>query len=168
MAKKIMLIVLFVAGVFTLKAQQYLVTLKEQGTKMANSAVTGDYKTLLKYTHPKVIQAMGGTSKAYQIIANGMDKLKASGAEFEKASVGDHQQLIVGKTNIQCLITQNLSMKIQGNNIQTVTYLFCITYNGGKDWYFTDVGRGNDVQVRRLLPEMNPKIVVPKSDKKTN
>ena len=168
MVKKITLIVFLVTSAVAVKSQQYLISLKEQGNKMANAAVTSDYKTLLRFTHPAVIKMMGGAEKAQQVIAKGMNAAKASGVSFEKAGVGAPQQLIVGKTNIQCLMPQTVEMKMGYNKIESVTHLFCITYNSGKDWYFVDVGRGNEAQVRKLLPEMSAKLVVPKTATKAN
>jgi hypothetical protein len=168
MGKKIILFFILLSFGLTLQAQQYLTTLTIQANKMANAVVKGDYVTLLKYTHPKVITMMGGKEKANMILKQGMEKLKTSGATLEKTTIGKSQQIIVSKSNIQGLVPQTTDITVMGTKIHSVSYLFCITYNGGKDWYFLDTGNLNEAKLRQMIPEMNAKLVIPKLERTMN
>jgi hypothetical protein len=165
MGKKVILFFISLSFCLTLQAQEYLTTLNSQANKMVSAVIKGDYVTLLKYTHPKVITMMGGREKANTILKQGMEKLKTSGATFEKAAIGKPQQVMVSKSNIQCLVPQISDITVMGTKIHSVSYLFCITYNAGKDWYFLDTGNSNEDKVRKMIPEMNAKLVIPKSER---
>lgn len=166
MDKKIkVLLVLLVGFVQFSFAQSYLAEINKQATQMLSCFKTGDYACLLRYTHPKVVTAMGGQKSAVEKLSKQMKEMKDSGAEFSHVSVEPVLQHLVSEKTIQCIVPQIVEIKFQGQTVKARSFLFGITYNNGKNWYFIDVGRQPEAQMRKLLPEMSKKIVLRKEEK---
>jgi predicted Holliday junction resolvase-like endonuclease len=68
--------------------------LKKQATEMAESFMLSDYKTLVKYTYPKVVQMMGGEQKMLNSINEGLTEMKEQGYIIKSVQVGLTDQCI--------------------------------------------------------------------------
>lgn len=168
MGKKLNFIILLVGLTINLKAQVYLDNLYKQANEMTTAVSKGDYATLMKYTHPKIIKRMGGDGKAIVTLKQTMTGLKQQGFQFDKITIGKVVQTIKSQKDIQCIVPQILDLKFGGKTIHSNSYLFCISYDGGKKWYFLDTGTTQEVQLRQMFPEINPKLIIPKSNKIIN
>lgn len=149
-------------------AQSYMAGLNKQANQMITCFKAGNYGCLLDYTHPKIVKSMGGAKTAEKTLSDGIGKMKAQGAEISKVTLQPvKQHLISGKT-IQCIIPQLVEVKYQGQSIKSKTYLFGITYNNGKNWYFVDTGSQTEEKMRQFMPEMSKKILIPKAERSFN
>lgn len=61
----------------------------------ASSTLSGDFKTLIKYTHPKVITFMGGEEKALNVIKSSFASMTEQGFVFEKADVLNVSDIVI-------------------------------------------------------------------------
>lgn len=145
------------------KAQVYLDSLNKQGNEMVNAAVNGDYKTLLKYTHPKIIKIMGGNDQALITLKQTMNALKEQNFIIQKAGIGKIVQMIKTKKNFQCIIPQTVTLKLQNKTAESNNFLFAISYNNGLRWYFLDTGGASENQIRKIFTEMDKNLIIPKS-----
>lgn len=168
MGKKLIFICLLIGLTLNLKAQVYLDNLYKQANEMATAVSKGDYKKLLKYTHPKIIKQMGGTEKATQTLKQAMVGMKQQGLQFDKVSIGKVVQTIKSTKDLQSIVPQIIDMKFGTKTIHSNSYLFCISYNAGKNWYFLDTGTTQEVELRKMFPEISTKLVIPKSNKVIN
>lgn len=159
MVKKIILFAFFVCIYTASKAQVYLDNMYKQANEMATATLKGDFVSLLKYTHPTVIKTMGGEQKATATIKEGTQKLKETGVKFKKVAIGKVTQCIVSKANIQCVVPQIIDIEMMQQIIHSTSYLLGISYDGGKKWYFVDAN--NSEKLRKMLPEMDKKLVIP-------
>lgn len=131
---------------------------------MANAAVKGDYNTLFKYTHPAIINSMGGKDQALASLKQGLAMLKSSSFSIKSIKIGKVTQSIVGKANIQCIVPRIMDMRVSGVDAHSNDYLFGISYDGGKNWQFIDTGSSTPEKLRKLLPEIDKKLTIPKSN----
>ncbi len=168
MVKKIIFVILFIGSTSNLKAQVYLNNLYKQANEMAVSLPKGDYKTLMKYTHPTIIKKMGGIEKAISTLKKGMTTMQQQGFQINKVTIGKVTQTIKSQKDIQCIVPQILDLKFGGQSVHTTSYLFCISYDGGKRWYFLDAGTMPEAQLRQTFPEISSKLIIPKSARATN
>jgi hypothetical protein len=168
MGKKLIFICLLIGLTTNLKAQVYLGNLYKQANEMAISVSKGDYKTLLKYTHPKIIKMMGGNEKASATLKQTMTQLKQQGFQFDKITIGKVVQTIKSQKDIQSIVPQILDLKFGTKTIHSNSYLFSISYDDGKNWYFLDTGTTQEAELRKMFPEISTKLVIPKSNKIIN
>lgn len=168
MGKKLIFICLLIGLTANLKAQVYLDVLYKQANEMALSVSKGDYKTLMKYTHPKIVKMMGGNEKAISTLKQTMLGMKQQGLQFDKINIGKIVQTIKSPKDIQAIVPQILDMKFGAKTIHSNSYLFCISYDAGKNWYFLDTGTTQETELRKMFPEISSKLVIPKSNRTMN
>lgn len=164
MDKKIILLILLFVGLHTTsQAQVYLDNMYKQANAMARAAIKGEYATLLQYTHPTIIKTMGGKDQALATLKQGIAALKSSRFAIKKVEIGKVTQSIVTKENIQCIVPQIMDIEVSGVKAHSNNYLFGISYDGGKNWYFMDTAASTPEKVKKLFPEINKNLVIPKS-----
>lgn len=161
MGKKIILLALFVCAQLAGHAQAYLNNLYKQADEMVKATMKEDYQTLVKYTHPNVIKQMGGEQKAVATLKNGMQKMKTGNLKFKNMTTGKATQCVSTKNSIQCVVPQNVDVSFGTQAVHTAGHLFCISYDGGKKWYFFNAN--NTASIQKFLPEIDKKIVVPEA-----
>jgi len=169
MGKKIIFsILLLLSFGFSAKAQEYLDSIKSQSTQMVNAFSKGDYGKLLEFTHPSIIKIMGGKETATKLLDTALHQLKESGITVEEAKVGDIIQSLKSNDTIQCMLPQYLKMKMGDKFYSSKNYLFGISYNNGKRWYFIDTNGGTEESIRKMIPEISKEIVFLEAEKSFN
>ncbi|QPH41598.1 hypothetical protein [Pedobacter endophyticus] len=166
MGKKIsILILLFIVSTsIAVKAQPYLDNLNKQANDMLVAFQKGDYNTLLRYTHPKIIEDFGGQKKALKTIKIAIETLRNQKVQIKKVILGKPTQIITDEKTIQCVMPQNMEMQIDETIAKSTVYIFGISYNGGNTWYFVNADSEKEESLRTKIPEMNKHIVIPKSE----
>lgn len=161
MGKKIILLLLLTCAYVSSQAQASLDNMYKQANEMAAATIKGDYATLIKYTHPAVVKMMGGQQKAVATLEQTTAKMKDTGFKFKKAAIGKATQTIASKANIQCIVPQILDIEMMQQTIHATSYLLAISYDQGKKWYFVEAK--NPESLRKIIPEMDKKLVVPQA-----
>lgn len=161
MGKKIVLLALLVCAQLAGHAQAYLNSLYKQANEMAKATLKEDYLSLMKYTHPSVVKAMGGEQKAAATLKEGMQKMKNGNLKFKNMTTGKATQCITTKNSIQCVVPQEVDVSFGTQAVHTAGHLFCISYDSGKKWYFFNAN--NTASVQKFLPEIDKKIVIPEA-----
>lgn len=164
MGKKIKILTFLFFFSVTVNAQVYLDSLKKQANNMIIAVKKGNFNTVLNYTHPKIIMAMGGNEKALQTVKTAMNILKKQKIVISSISVGPIVQSLINEETIQCIIPQFVEVRMNGKISKSKNYLFCISYNHGKKWYFLDTAPLKGVDIRTIIPEASKDIKIPKSE----
>lgn len=136
--------------------------IKQAAELMAKATLKGDYKTLAKYTHPKVVKMMGGREKMVTILSSAINQMKSQGITFEDATVGDPQKIITVGTELYTVLPQRIVMKVNGQTISNASTLLANSSDKGKTWYFTDAGGMTDQQIKQLFPGVLGKLTINK------
>lgn len=145
------------------KAQPYLDSLNHQANRMLAAFTHGDYKTLLNFTHPKVVQFMGGKTAAESSLKASMQSLSATGFSFTDVKLGQPSPVIKKGQNYQCILPQFSKINHDGKALINKSNLLCISNNGGKNWYFINVDKSKASQLKMLIPELSPELIIPDS-----
>ncbi|MDY0905860.1 hypothetical protein [Pedobacter sp. CFBP9032] len=163
MDKKIrVLAVLFLfIGCVSAKAQIYLDSLNSQSKAMLLAFRGNDFNGLLTYTHPKIILIMGGVDSALTTLKMGVKIIEESGLSYVDIKNEKPEQLFQSGQLVQCLLPQTSDVMIKDKKIKAISYLLCISYNGGKNWYFINANKEKETQLKKLIPEINKKLVIP-------
>lgn len=148
----------------TASAQVYLDSLYKQANSMLSAFKAGDHKTLLHYTHPNLIEYMGGSVKALEILRMATETLETRKVNIKKAEMGKITQNVLYNKTIQCVIPQIMEMQVGETNAKSISYIFCISYNEGKEWYFINADKEKEKSLRNLIPGISDKIIIPESE----
>lgn len=157
-----LLVLLVTAFVFDSTAQQQQNQIKIMAEHMAKATLSGDYKTLAKYTHPKIVKMMGGQDNMIATLSDTFKKMHSQGYMFENATVGTPGKVVTVGKELYAVVPQRIQMKANGMSISTTTSLLANSADNGKHWYFTDAGSMTDEQVKKLFPGLSGKLVIPK------
>ena len=150
---------LFVFSARVVAQDQIKENIKAEAEKMMSAFKTNNYSILVKYTHPKIIDLMGGPEEAPKLIKQSLEGIE--GLESIEASVGEVLQLVDNGNEMQTVITKFLVLKMQGMTYSSKNHLIGISADKGKNWTFFDGnGFGEDL-IREMFPNLSKDLVIP-------
>lgn len=141
---------------------QSTVKLKSTAELLAKATVASDFKTVVKYTYPKVVKAMGGPDKIIAVMNKGFQDMKSQGAAFKDAIIGEPGQILTGRTEFYSVVPLKLIMESNGEKFYTTSSLLAISADKGKNWTFIDAGNMTKAQLKQFFPEVYTKLIIPK------
>ncbi len=144
----------------TLFAQSTAV-LKKQATIVSDALVSGDYSTVVNYMYPKIVQNAGGKQKMLQLLTGAMMQMKATGATFQSATIGEPGKFYKAGREIHCLVPENIRVKTANGSFATQSNLLAVSQNGGKSWTFTDLNKATIDKIPQLFPYFNKDLRLP-------
>ena len=165
MNKTYLLIVLFLCS--SLGFAQDKATLKEMAlkdVKTTSEATLGkDYKTVLKHTHPNVIELMGGNEKALELVEATFKSINEQGIVFEKAEIISVSDVIFEQDEYRCLVEGFNQMKMPGMRIKSTSYLLGFYDAEDKIWFFIEADKmNNKALAEKLFPGFETSFEIPK------
>ncbi|NER14209.1 hypothetical protein GWK08_12215 [Leptobacterium flavescens] len=168
--KKITLLLLFLAVSFA--TAQTTKELEESALRDAKAAADAtlkfDFENVLKYTHPKIIEASGGKDALINVLESTFATMKSQGFVFEKAEVNGVSNVVFEQDEYRCIIEGYNQMKLDGKRISSKSYLFGFYNKEQKHWYFLEAARLKNAQlVSVLLPDFKTDIEIPEDEIKT-
>lgn len=121
-----------------------------------------DFDAFSAYTYPKILEMMGGRQKMVQTLKKGADDMAAEGAGFTNFTFGKPSPIIHTGDELQCTLPQTIEMKVSKGRLVTESTLIAISSDNGKTWYFMDTSGKNIDELRKILPNLSPQLVIPK------
>jgi hypothetical protein len=141
---------------------------KAQAQKMAAALVKGDYPTFVHFMNPAIIRMIGGEAAMKKQMATLDSTMKKQGATFGKIVIGDATKIVSSGKELQCTVSQESEILAKGGSMKTKSTLIAISADGGKTWTFLDTVNKDLTAVRQLLPNLNPAISFPPSQRVLN
>ena len=103
----------------------------------ANKAVIDrDYATFAKYTHPKILEMLGGEQKFKDMTEKSAKQMEADGAKFIAITNGEPGKIITKDGELQSTLPQTIEIKIPQGKVKTKTTLIAVSKDNGKNWVF--------------------------------
>ena len=127
----------------------------------------GKYDVILDHTYPAALAVFGGREKMLSMLNSAMTQAKARGMAFEKAEVGSPGKFYKAGTEIQCILPENMTVKLNNGHAVNHTFLLAISKDHGKKWYFLDLNEGSLKHLHQVVPNLNPNMVIPEAIKPT-
>ena len=159
--KAALLALFLIIGAGRCGAQDTAAHVKQEAQKCANAAIESDYDAVVKYTHPRVMTAMGGKDAMIASMKKFSREIKAQGISLKSAQTGEpeppHQ---VGSWLIS-LVPQKVVLKMPKGQTVSDSYLLGISEDQGKHWVFVDLSNVNTDQLGQMFPELKGQVQVP-------
>ena len=133
----------------------------EQAELTAKALLNDDYETLIRFTHPKVIELVGGRDKMISLIKKGKIEMGQQGISFDKVTIGTPTKTVVAGDEIHCLIPQTIYMKVPKGKMKSETQLLAVSRDKGTSWYFIDTVNLNKDNIKSVLPNYNFDLTLP-------
>jgi hypothetical protein len=162
-------LLLLVVGSFSSYAQKsntentVLVTeIKKESKAMADAFIKEDYKAFVKFTHPTLMQLMGGESKMIATLTKTINDVKNQGVSFLNITFDNPTKIIKIKNELQCTIEQHLTAKVPNGNTTNSSTLIAVSLDNGKKWFFIDTTNKDISQIKKVFPNLSPEIIINK------
>jgi len=160
------LLLVFSSSFFFAQTNEVLKERALRDAKIASKAtLEGDYKTVLKHTYPTVVEMMGGTAKATEIIKSMFAEMGEQGFVFEKADVQFVSDVVFEQNEYRCYTQSMNVMKMNNMRINSKSYLFGF-YDAEKEyWYFVEAAKMKNTELMdQLFPDFQTNMLVPEAE----
>ncbi len=155
--KKVKAIQLILLGLLLLMPghAQFAERIKEEAEGCAKALLTGNYERVVDLTHPRVVKASGGRQKMIETLRNGLAELRRDGFDFHKVTFGKALNPMKAGNSLVSRIPQTVVMKTPSGQLQRQTSLMALSEDGGKTWFFADLGQITKKQFGEFFPELD-------------
>lgn len=165
MRKKVLILFILFALPFITQAQQndavIVKNMLEQANDMGKKFIAKDYKAFLKYSHPLVIQSMGGEKTVYDQTIADLKALQEQEITFLSINFGVPSKIVSVGDERQSVIPELIEMRVPGGKLTNTASMLAISPDKGANWYFVDTGGHNLVNMQLLLPSLSNELIIP-------
>lgn len=142
-------------------SQEAVVTIKQEAQKCARALLAADYDSVVAYTHPRIVKAMGGKEAMLATLKQGMAQMKAGGASFLDVTIGQPSSPKRIGPWMTSIIPQHLVLKVPDGKLHSDSSLLGISEDEGRHWVFIDLGQVKKEQLDEMFPELAGKVTPP-------
>jgi hypothetical protein len=128
----------------------------------ADALIKAEYETFARYTHPKVVEMMGGKEKMIELLRAGVDQMKEKGIKFADMTAGEAEEPRVVGDLVISIVPQTLVMKSPDMKIIQESSLLGISSDKGKTWSFIELGTITQEQFNTVFPDLADHVKIPK------
>lgn len=160
---KNILVVITVVSVSStyLHSQNMASVIKAQALEMARAIAKKDFEKVATFMYP----SLNSEAKKQMQAPGMMDSLNKALAQFKpevkSIVIGNPGEIVTHKKVMQALLPQEMEIKTTLLSVAFETTLVAISENGGKKWYFVDANMYKEEAIKKKLPELSPKLVLP-------
>ena len=136
-------------------------SVRNQAELVSKVLMNGDYESLVKYTHPIVIEKSGGKEIIVEAIKTTMEGMKNEG--FVISSVEILDSIIVSKYEDQyhSLVPKLMKFEVDNSTIISKSYLFGFSDMEGKNWTFVEAESLASEEGSIFFPDFKTNINIP-------
>ncbi|TWR25826.1 hypothetical protein FPZ43_16215 [Mucilaginibacter pallidiroseus] len=135
--------------------------LVQQARRFANASFRNDQPTIIKMTYPPLVEMAGGDLMMQKSINDKLEQLHKQGITKVDGSIGPAGSFHNAGEEIHSLLPEDITLRVKGGVYKSRSYLLAISKNGGKNWWFMDVGNMPQNILYRLVPALSPEIKIP-------
>lgn len=148
--------------IIELHASETAKRIKVKAQECADAVVTGDYKSLAAFTHPRIIEMMGGREKMIEHLMQDSAQMSSDGCKFVSATVGHPEEPRMVGTLMISMIPEKLVLRAQGATLTQEGSLLGISDDKGTTWHFLDVSNTSEFQLNEMFPELAGNVTIPR------
>lgn len=132
-----------------------------QADAMGKAFIAKDYPAFIKFSHPTVVQIMGGQRKMLDETVKSFQEFEKQGVVFLSVSFGAPSKIVENEGELQCTFVEMIEMRIPGGRLTAYTNVVAISKDNGQNWYFIDCSENNAASMRQLIPSLSPDLIIP-------
>lgn len=160
--KKHLLILLLLTITAVNSFAQQAAQIKAAAQLMGKATMNGDYNTVVKYSHPKLIAMAGGSEKMLGFIKQSLEQVKSQGVKIESVTMGEPTKVVNIGGGLYSTLLQTVVISINNRKVTNSSTVLANSTDKGKTWTFVDAGGMSDEQLKQLFPEVVGKLKITK------
>ena len=142
-------------------AQNMGTTIKVQAMDMGTAVIKNDFNVFVRYMHPGIIAFAGGKEKMKTKMDSAYSMMKQFGVTFKRYSIGNPSPVVKHRNQLQAVLPQSTTLLTPMGELTAETAIIVISADNGKNWWFIDTNVYQAHQLKALLPDLSPKLVLP-------
>jgi hypothetical protein len=142
-------------------AQNVATTIKVQAMDMATALMKNDFNTFVKYMHPDIIAFAGGKEQMKTKMDSAYQAMKRFEVRFKRYWIGDPSEIVQYKNGLQAVLPESTTLVTPLGELTAETSMIVISNDGGKNWWFIDTNVYHADELKTILPDVSPKLVIP-------
>lgn len=142
---------------------QHSSSIKTAAIDMGNALAQKNSKKYIGYMHPVMIELAGGEEQLRMVSDSALKVFEQFGGRVSKITFGNPGEVLNHKKMLQSVIPQTLTLTSFIGDIELSTSLIAISEDSGKNWKFIDTNLFNLKEIKSVMPEISPALVIPKS-----
>jgi hypothetical protein len=120
---------------------------------MMRAVDDGDVETSLRFTHPKVLQLLGGPDSARQILPRLFASARESGMHRDGLSFPSPPTCVAAGRRRFAMVPTLTVFSTKTGRVESLNYQFGVKEPDQSDWTYLDGSRLNAQTVHRFFPE---------------
>jgi len=137
--------------------------IKAAAIEMGNALVKKNSDQFLFYMHPSMFKLAGGKEKLRVISDSALKVFEQFGGKVSRINYGNPSQIIAYKKTLQSVISQTTTLTSFIGDAELSSSLIAISNNNGKSWTFIDTNMFGIKQIKSVMPDISPSLVIPKA-----
>jgi hypothetical protein len=121
--------------------------------KMVIAVYQADIDTVIDYTHPKIIDMMGGMSQARSTLETAFSQFRSLNMKLESLSFPDAPTFLRTDVNDFVIVPTLSTIVANGQRVESLNYQFGNRKKGTTDWKYIEGSRINKENVRSFFPD---------------
>jgi hypothetical protein len=135
---------------------------KNDTTRNIKAVYAGDVATVLSYTHPVVIQSMGGKEQAKKTLTGVLSIFEEKNMKLVSLGFPEPPIFIEGNENELVLIPTLSVISVSEQLVESLNYQFGVRPKNSADWKYVEGSRITKENVRYFAPDFPDGIEFPK------
>ncbi len=135
---------------------------QEDVRKMASAVYGADVETVLGYTHPKILDLMGGRSRAKSALETAFSQFQSLGMKLESMTFPDDPTFLKTDVNHFVIVPTKSIISANAQRVESLNYQFGIRQIGTAKWKYIEGSRINRQNVTTLFPDFPADYEFPK------
>src|SRR4051794_26863912 len=139
--------------------------IRTQAQACADAMLKGDLETFANFTHPKLIELMGGRAKFIEAIKQGNAEMKAQKSAITGFNTGAPEGVVKGGNDLFAVVPMTLTVTQKDTKISHEGYLVAVSSDGGTKWTF--ITGDERAKLKEILPNLPEDLKLPAPAAKT-
>jgi hypothetical protein len=124
--------------------------------------LTEDFDTFVRYTHPAVVQSLGGRDKFIGWLRKVSASRRAEGYRIVESSAAEPLQIVKAGDELHAVLPlKHVTVREKHGELHSPGYLLGVSDDGGRTWKFINGSALTEKDLRNLLPNYNRKLKLP-------
>jgi|ERR1035437_3836539 hypothetical protein len=118
-----------------------------------NAVYGGDIDTVLNFTHPDIIQQMGGASQAKTVLQKTLDQIQTAGMKVESLAFPETPTFTNSAAHEFVVVPTKLVIAVKGQRLESLNYQFGVREVSQTNWTYIEGSRITAENVRKFFPD---------------
>jgi hypothetical protein len=142
-------------------------SVRTQLDTMGAALVRKDFNRYFSYMHPAILRRNGGLAKARIQLQQELSSMENNKSFIQSVKGEAPREIIDSAGVLQCILQQSISVTQQDVTQKLKAPQIALSYNRGKKWFFIDGSRMDRAALKKLVPQLSARLVLPKTETKT-